>query len=179
VSPPRRLTEERSLPQDVLGKEGRSGLRTSLLLSGPSGAGKTTIARRLLARHGGPGVSLVRSVSVTTRPRRLGEVDGEDYLFVTERGFASLRSAVGLLEHSELYGSHYGTPRSFVEQRVSRGSDVLLVLDAHARRQFAASHGASFAHRPCYQFQRVGGLADMACSPIAGGPSSRLNCLPE
>jgi len=114
-----------------------------LLLSAPSGAGKTTLAQCLLDRHGGPDGSLVRSVSVTTRPRRPGEVSGEDYIFVTEQRFASLLSAGDLLEYADLYGHRYGTPRSFVEGCLERGVDVLLVLDARGRRQIAQSHAAA------------------------------------
>jgi len=119
---------------------GRRGIL--LVLSGPSGAGKTTVAHRLLDLRGGPGGCLDRSVSVTTRPRRPGEEDGIDYFFVSEKRFASMASRGELLETAELFGHRYGTPRAFIEDRLAQGLDVLLVLDAEGRRQLAATHGA-------------------------------------
>jgi guanylate kinase len=111
------------------------------VFSAPSGTGKTTLACRLLDRHGGPGGNLVRSVSITTRPPRCGEVDGKDYRFVTSKRFAALLSQGELLEHARLYGHRYGTPRAPVECCLARGVDVLLVVDACGRRQLADSHG--------------------------------------
>ncbi len=113
-----------------------------LVLSGPSGSGKTTLACRLLDRHGGPGGSLVRSVSVTTRPARSGECGGGDYLFVSEERFAEMRAAGELLEDAEVYGHRYGTPRAFVEESLRQGRDVLLVLDARGKDQLEVTHPA-------------------------------------
>jgi guanylate kinase len=113
-----------------------------LVLSGPSGTGKTTIGRHLFDRHGYPNGNLVRAVSVTTRPRRPQEEDGADYLFIPEDRFAALLADGELLEHAELYGYQYGTPREFVADSLKQGLDVLLVLDAHGRQQLADRHDA-------------------------------------
>lgn len=133
--------------RDSGGMNARRGLL--LVLSGPSGTGKTTLARRLLDRHGGPGGSLIRSVSVTTRPARSGEIEGTDYFFITDACFTTLLSTGELLEHANLYGFHYGSPRSFVETCLERGADVLLVLDAAGRRQIARSHGTTWSASSC------------------------------
>jgi len=123
---------------------GRAGSRRGLLLllSGPSGCGKSTLARLLLDRHGRPVGSLERSVSVTTRPPRSGEMDDRDYIFMTARHFADMASRGELLETAELYGHRYGTPRAFVQDRLGQGVDVLLVLDANGRQQLARTHAA-------------------------------------
>jgi guanylate kinase len=111
-----------------------------LVLSGPSGTGKTTVASGLLDRHGRPGGQLKRSVSVTTRSPRPGEMDGRDYHFVTQEQFTELSCRGALLEQAEMYGHRYGTPRSFVEARLRHGMDVLLVLDACGREQVARTY---------------------------------------
>src|SRR5262249_51307023 len=113
-----------------------------LVLSGPSGTGKTTLASRLLDRHGGPGQVLQRSISVTTRPSRSGEANGKDYLFVTEESFAGMEMRGELLETAGIYGYRYGTPRAFVDDLLARGVDILLILDAFGRQQIATTHQA-------------------------------------
>jgi guanylate kinase len=117
---------------------GRRGLL--LVLSAPSGTGKTTVAARLLDRHGGTAGRLQRSVSVTTRPPRPGEVNRRDSRFVTEEQFADLAARGQLLGQAELYGHRYGTPRRLVERRLERGVDVLLVVDDCGRAQVARTH---------------------------------------
>ena len=83
-----------------------------------------------------------RSVSVTTRAPRPGEAHGKDYHFVSESRFDEMVSRGEFLEIAEVYGHRYGTPRRFVEDRLGRGMDVLLVLDTCGREQVAASHRA-------------------------------------
>lgn len=95
-----------------------------VVISGPSGVGKGTLARLLLAED----PSLVESVSCTTRAPRAGEVDGRDYFFITEREFRDRIAADDFLEYDEHFGNFYGTPRSFVERRLQE-NDVLLEID--------------------------------------------------
>lgn len=102
-----------------------------LVLSSPSGAGKTTLARRLLAAD--PGIHM--SVSVTTRKPRRGEVDGVDYLFVEAAEFNRLKRRRRLLEWVENYGAYYGTPRAPVLELLEAGSDVLFDIEWRGARQ--------------------------------------------
>ncbi len=102
-----------------------------LVLSSPSGAGKTSVARRLLERER----ELELSVSVTTRPPRPGERDGVDYHFVDAERFARMVAAGELLEHAEVYGHRYGTPRAPVERALGAGRDVLFDIDWQGAQQ--------------------------------------------
>lgn len=102
-----------------------------LVLSSPSGAGKSTIARSLLALD--PRLSM--SVSVTTRPPRPGEVDGLDYIFVDAATFQAMRAAGELLEHASVFGNSYGSPRGPVEQVLTGGRDVLFDVDWQGTQQ--------------------------------------------
>jgi guanylate kinase len=102
-----------------------------LVLSSPSGAGKTSISRRVLELE--PEVTM--SVSVTTRPKRPGERDGIDYHFVDEARFRAMVEAGELLEHALVYGHHYGTPRKAVEEALAAGRDVLFDIDWQGARQ--------------------------------------------
>src|SRR5690554_3973283 len=102
-----------------------------LVLSSPSGAGKTTISRRLLARDG----NLHMSVSVTTRPKRPGETDGVDYYFIDEAEFRRKVERRELLEHAWVFGHHYGTPRKAVEEALANGCDVLFDIDWQGTQQ--------------------------------------------
>jgi guanylate kinase len=102
-----------------------------LVLSSPSGAGKTTLARRLLAAD--PGMRM--SVSVTTRKPRRGEIDGTDYTFVDKAEFSRLKRGRKLLEWVENYGEFYGTPRAPVLESVKAGSDVLFDIEWRGARQ--------------------------------------------
>jgi guanylate kinase len=96
-----------------------------LVLSSPSGAGKTTLARRLLESE--PGVKM--SVSCTTRKPRKGEVDGRDYHFVDRETFARMREADAFLEWAVVFDHFYGTPRKAVEEALAAGRDVLFDVD--------------------------------------------------
>ena len=96
-----------------------------LVLSSPSGAGKSTIARNLLEND--PHLEL--SVSVTTRPRRGSEIDGVHYHFVSMRDFERLRDTDALLEWAEVHGNFYGTPREPAELAMAQGRDMLFDID--------------------------------------------------
>jgi len=102
-----------------------------LVLSSPSGAGKTTLARRLLARDS----TIEMSVSVTTRNRRPGEVDGVDYRFTTLEDFAARVQRGEFLEHATVFGNAYGTPRAPVDAVLGTGRDVLFDIDWQGTQQ--------------------------------------------
>ncbi|HLT78197.1 MAG TPA: guanylate kinase [Ferrovibrio sp.] len=102
-----------------------------LVLSSPSGAGKTTIARRLLEMD----ADLHLSVSVTTRQRRPGEVHGRDYSFISNEEFGLMVNRQELLEHAKVFDHYYGTPREAVEKRLSSGQDVLFDIDWQGTQQ--------------------------------------------
>ena len=96
-----------------------------LVISSPSGAGKSTIARNLLEAD--PGLSL--SVSVTTRQRRASEIAGRHYHFINHKEFERLRDGDALLEWAEVHGNFYGTPRAHVEEKLRQGRDILFDID--------------------------------------------------
>jgi guanylate kinase len=102
-----------------------------LVLSSPSGAGKTTLSRRLLAKEKG----IALSISVTTRAKRPGEVDGKHYHFINAKRFEQMVRAGDLLEHAEVFGNRYGTPRKPVEQALRKGRDVLFDIDWQGTQQ--------------------------------------------
>ena len=102
-----------------------------LVVSSPSGAGKTTLTRNLLEQE--DNVSL--SVSVTTRPRRPSEIEGVHYYFVSRRRFEAMRDGGELLEWAEVHGNFYATPREPVEQALSEGRDMLFDIDWQGTRQ--------------------------------------------
>ena len=104
-----------------------------LILSSPSGAGKSTLARNLLKVDG----AVDLSVSVTTRARRVSEVDGVDYHFVDAERFAAMRAGGELLEWAEVHGNLYATPRAPVEAALAAGRDVLFDIDWQGTRQLA------------------------------------------
>ncbi len=105
-----------------------------LALSSPSGAGKSTIARRLLA--GDTGLHL--SVSATSRARRSGEVEGVDYRFVDRQDFQLMLNRGEFLEHAKVFDNYYGTPIAAVEQNLASGKDIIFDIDWQGVQQIKA-----------------------------------------
>ena len=114
-----------STPRDIA----RRGIM--LVVSSPSGAGKTTLTRNLLDKE--ENVSL--SISVTTRARRPSEIDGVHYHFISNRRFEAMRDSGELLESAQVHGHFYGTPREAVEKALSTGRDVLFDIDWQGTQQ--------------------------------------------
>ena len=110
---------------------GRRGFM--LVLSSPSGAGKTTIARRLIEEENG----LDMSVSATTRPRRPGEVEGKDYYFVEEQTFHLMANRGEFLEHANVFDHYYATPAAPVMKALGEGRDFLFDIDWQGTQQIA------------------------------------------
>lgn len=104
------------------------------VLSSPSGAGKTTISRRMLEVD--PALSL--SISVTTRQRRSNEIDGRDYHFIPEQRFNEMQRNNELLEHAKVFENYYGTPAKFVYDKIQSGVDILFDIDWQGTRQLAS-----------------------------------------
>ncbi len=109
-----------------------------LILSSPSGAGKTTIARRLLAAED----NLAMSVSVTTRAMRPGEVEGRDYQFASPADFDALVTGDAFLEWAEVFGHRYGTPRAAIGEGLAAGRDFLFDVDWQGAQQLSQGAGA-------------------------------------
>lgn len=104
-----------------------------LVLSSPSGAGKTTLSRLLLQND----PKLTLSVSVTTRSPRVGEVEGEDYYFADKNKFNQMIEAEAFLEYASVFDNFYGTPKDFVNQTLEAGNDVLFDIDWQGTQQIA------------------------------------------
>jgi guanylate kinase len=102
-----------------------------LVLSSPSGAGKTTLSRMLLTEER----NITLSISVTTRARRPGEVHGRHYHFIDRKRFDEMQKNGDLLEHAEVFGNFYGTPRKPVEKALKHGRDVLFDVDWQGTKQ--------------------------------------------
>lgn len=111
----------------------RSGLL--IILSSPSGAGKTTLSRRLLADDD----AISFSISATTRKPRPGEVDGREYFFKTQEEFKVMVGRGEMLEHAEVFGNFYGTPKAPVEQAIAQGKDVIFDVDWQGGQQIRGS----------------------------------------
>ena len=105
-----------------------------LVLSSPSGAGKTSICKKLLQEDTG----LVLSVSATTRKKRPGEVEGKDYQFLSTQEFESRINKSQFLEHARVFGNYYGTPAQLVERTLKSGVDVLFDIDWQGTQQLKA-----------------------------------------
>jgi guanylate kinase len=119
-------------PKTVIARRG-----LLLVMSSPSGAGKTTLSRALLASDH----HIRMSVSVTTRPARPGELDGKDYFFISKERFFEMRDQGELLEWAEVFGNLYGTPRLPVEDALAKGRDVLFDIDWQGTQQLQQAMG--------------------------------------
>ncbi len=106
-----------------------------IILSSPSGAGKTTLSRRVLEDD----PDVVFSISATTRPARAGELDGREYYFKSRAEFEHLVDNDGMLEHAEVFGNLYGSPHAPVEAAISQGRDVLFDVDWQGGKQIKDS----------------------------------------
>ena len=104
-----------------------------VVLSSPSGAGKSTISRALIERDS----NLTMSVSATTRAPRPGEVDGQDYYFVQKRDFEAMVAGGQMLEHAQVFDNLYGTPRNPVEASLSQGRDIIFDVDWQGTQQLS------------------------------------------
>lgn len=103
------------------------------VMSSPSGAGKTTITRALLEHN----PDVIISISATTRPRRAGEVHGQDYYFVSPDEFRDMVDRGEMLEHAKVFDNYYGTPREPVERALSSGQDVIFDIDWQGTQQLS------------------------------------------
>ncbi|OGS41180.1 MAG: guanylate kinase [Elusimicrobia bacterium RIFOXYD12_FULL_66_9] len=110
-----------------------------LIISAPSGAGKTTICRKLLARH----KNLRHSVTCTTRAPRPGEKDGKHYFFLAREEFKRRIRRGDFLEWAMVHDEYYGTPRRFVEEALSRGRVVVMTIDVQGAMAVRRKHPAS------------------------------------
>ncbi|GAP04550.1 guanylate kinase [Fructobacillus tropaeoli] len=103
-----------------------------IVLSGPSGVGKGTVRKAIFEDDG---VDFRYSISATTRKPRVGEVDGQDYFFVSRKEFEEKIQAGDMLEYAEYVGNYYGTPRSFIDETLASGKDVFLEIDVQGALQ--------------------------------------------
>ena len=123
------MSEQTPATVNLDGAVARRGLM--LVLSSPSGAGKTTLSRQLLSEFS----DLTMSISVTTRPKRPGEKEGVDYFFVDKIEFDLMRNKRQLLEHAKVFDHYYGTPAGPVEEALTAGRDILFDIDWQGAQQ--------------------------------------------
>ncbi len=123
------MSEQTPVTMNLDGAVARRGLM--LVLSSPSGAGKTTLSRQLLSEFS----DLTMSISVTTRPKRPGEKEGVDYFFVDKIEFDLMRNKRLLLEHAKVFDHYYGTPAGPVEKALTAGRDILFDIDWQGAQQ--------------------------------------------
>ena len=110
------------------------------IISSPSGAGKSSVSKRILEEDN----KFVFSISATTRPSRSGEVEGREYLFKSQEQFDDMISAGELLEYAEVFGQKYGTPKAPVEEALTKGLDVLFDVDWQGGIKIRNSHLRKF-----------------------------------
>lgn len=110
------------------------GQEKVVVVSGPSGAGKSTICREAVRRLGA-----YLSISATTRPKSAAEVDGGDYYFITPEEFQRRLAEGAFLEHAEVFGNYYGTPREPIERAMAAGQTVILEIDVQGGLQVKAA----------------------------------------
>lgn len=101
------------------------------VLSGPSGVGKNTVLDELFKEFNG----VSYSVSATTREKRAGEVEGEDYFFISEEKFKEIKENDGFIESAVVHGHYYGTPKKFVDKKLEEGEDIILEIDTQGAKQ--------------------------------------------
>lgn len=111
-----------------------------IIMSGPSGVGKGTVRRLVMADKS---LNLAYSVSMTTRPRREHETPGVDYFYVTKEEFQKTLDEDGFLEHAQFVGNYYGTPKAYVEKLRNKGKNVLLEIEVEGAKQVISKcHGS-------------------------------------
>ncbi|MCX7995026.1 MAG: guanylate kinase [candidate division WOR-3 bacterium] len=102
-----------------------------IVISGPSGVGKTTICNEIISRR----KDIVYSISATSRPKRKGEVNGREYFFLTEEEFKRWIEEDRFVEYAVVHGNYYGTPRAFLEENLKKGFHVLMDIDVQGARK--------------------------------------------
>jgi guanylate kinase len=112
---------------------------TIVIVSGPSGVGKSTVCKEVVKRL----KNTCLSISVTTRPKGENEVNGRDYWFISEQQFQQRVKEGSLLEHAEVFGHHYGTPKDKVEEALRAGETIILEIDVQGAKQIKAMYPAA------------------------------------